>query len=108
MGLQAVSNSVRLRCGGRARGWSERAETQLVRAILQGRHRPGTWLPPERELAALLGVSRPALREALQRLALDGWITLRRGQPAVVIELWRVSCEGETPCDDGTAGAMSG
>jgi len=38
--------------------------------IEEGRLRPGDRLPPERELTALIGVSRPCLREALWALAL--------------------------------------
>jgi DNA-binding FadR family transcriptional regulator len=40
---------------------------------------PGERLPPERELAAVLGVSRPTVREALRVLARDGYVCVRRG-----------------------------
>lgn len=45
---------------------------------------PGSRLPPERELAALLGVSRPALREALKVLEARGRLTIRHGQGVFV------------------------
>ena len=48
---------------------AEVAESRLITAILDGRFPIGQPLPPERELAGQLGVSRPALREALQRMA---------------------------------------
>ena len=37
------------------------------------------WLPPERELAVQLGVSRPVLREASKRLELQGLLEIRHG-----------------------------
>ena len=40
---------------------------------------PGDRLPPERELAALLDMSRPTVREALRVLAMSGYIGIRRG-----------------------------
>jgi DNA-binding FadR family transcriptional regulator len=40
---------------------------------------PGDRLPPERELAALLDVSRPTLRGALRVLAMSGYVGIRRG-----------------------------
>jgi len=39
----------------------------------------GDRLPPERELAALLDVSRPTVREALRMLAESGYVGIRRG-----------------------------
>jgi GntR family negative regulator for fad regulon and positive regulator of fabA len=68
---------------------AELAETRLVDAILAGRFPPGAALPPERELAALLGVTRPTLREALQRLARDGWIEIHHGRSTRVRDYWR-------------------
>lgn len=41
---------------------------------------PGDRLPPERELAAQLGVSRSTLRVALQNLVDAGWLEVRRGR----------------------------
>lgn len=39
----------------------------------------GGWLPPEREMAAKLGVSRTVLREATKRLELQGLIEIKHG-----------------------------
>jgi GntR family negative regulator for fad regulon and positive regulator of fabA len=67
---------------------AERAEAELLRAILRGGHAAGETLPAERELAAQLGVTRPTLREALARLAREGWISVRHGKPTLVND-WR-------------------
>ncbi|AIA07383.1 GntR family transcriptional regulator [Streptomyces noursei] len=52
---------------------------RMVEAIRGGAYPPGSTLPTEPRLAAELGVSRPALREALILLQEDGVITVRRG-----------------------------
>ena len=52
---------------------------QLENLILEGVLRPGERLPPERELAAQLQVSRPSVREALQRLEAAGLVESRHG-----------------------------
>lgn len=65
------------------------AEKQLLAAILDGSFPTGSPLPPERELAQSLGVTRPTLREALQRLARDGWILIRQGKSTIVQDYWK-------------------
>ncbi len=60
------------------------AEQQLINAIVDEKWKAGDALPPERELAQILGITRPTLREALQRLARDGWITIVHGKPSIV------------------------
>jgi GntR family negative regulator for fad regulon and positive regulator of fabA len=65
------------------------AEQSLVTAILEGTFAPGDTLPGERALAADLGVTRPTLREALQRLARDGWLTVQQGKSTVVNDFWQ-------------------
>lgn len=52
---------------------------RIVNAVKDGVYPPGSTLPSEPELAETLGVSRPALREALILLQEDGVITVRRG-----------------------------
>jgi GntR family transcriptional regulator, negative regulator for fad regulon and positive regulator of fabA len=64
-------------------------EFRLVEAILDGTFPPNSNLPPERELALQLGVTRPTLREALQRLSRDGWIEIRHGKSTRVRDYWR-------------------
>lgn len=67
---------------------SERAERALVAAILDSKFPPGSTLPGERTLAGQLGVTRPTLREAIQRLARDGWLTVAHGKPTMVNDFW--------------------
>ncbi len=52
---------------------------QVADQIVAGNLAPGEALPAERELALNLSVSRPALREALQRLAQVGLVHTRQG-----------------------------
>ncbi|QFU90515.1 FadR/GntR family transcriptional regulator [Amycolatopsis sp. YIM 10] len=52
---------------------------QLVDGVVDGELGPGASLPAERQLAEVLGVSRPAVREALQRLAQTGLVEVRQG-----------------------------
>ncbi len=48
--------------------------------ILSGSLRPGTALPPQRELASQLDVSRATLREGLCTLSQMGLLTIQRGR----------------------------
>lgn len=52
---------------------------QIRRAIHMGSYIPGDKLPPERELALQLGVSRTTLREAIRVLEGEGYVESRRG-----------------------------
>ncbi|MER6911997.1 GntR family transcriptional regulator [Streptomyces sp. NPDC000594] len=52
---------------------------RIADAVHDGTYPPGSTLPSEPRLAAELGVSRPALREALLLLQEDGLVTVRRG-----------------------------
>lgn len=58
----------------------EEVTAQLRELLFGGSLRPGDRLPPERELSELLGVGRPALREALRTLEVSGLIELRKGK----------------------------
>ena len=64
------------------------AEEYIVESIWSGRFPPGTILPAERELSELIGVTRTTLREVLQRLARDGWLTIQHGKPTKVNNYW--------------------
>ena len=50
---------------------------------------PGDALPSERRLAEVLGVSRPVVREALQRLAHAGLVEVRQGDATTVRDFRR-------------------
>lgn len=64
------------------------AEEYIVESIWSDRFPPGTILPAERELSELIGVTRTTLREVLQRLARDGWLTIQHGKPTKVNNYW--------------------
>jgi GntR family negative regulator for fad regulon and positive regulator of fabA len=63
---------------------AEITENRLIKAILDGSFLPNSNLPGERELADSLGVTRPTLRETLQRLERDGWVEIHHGKPTRV------------------------
>ncbi|GAA4376332.1 FadR/GntR family transcriptional regulator [Agromyces bauzanensis] len=58
----------------------EETVQRLLQSIRLGLIGPGDRLPPERELAGMLEVSRDTLREALASLAEAGWVVSRRGR----------------------------
>jgi len=67
------------------------AEQYIVESIWQGKFAAGTILPAERELSELIGVTRTTLREVLQRLARDGWLTIQHGKPTQVNDIWHTA-----------------
>ncbi|MGN7778199.1 FadR/GntR family transcriptional regulator [Mycolicibacterium sp. 22603] len=62
---------------------------QIVHEVLSGAMQPGDQLPSERRLAEVLGVSRPAVREALKRLSSIGLIEIRQGDTTTVRDFRR-------------------
>lgn len=62
---------------------------QLVAEVMNGDLGPGSALPSERRLAEVLRVSRPAVREALQRLAHAGLVDVRQGDVTTVRDFRR-------------------
>lgn len=64
---------------------------QLSADILAGELLPGAPLPSERALADALGVSRPAVREALKRLAQSGLVDIRQGEATTVRDYRRAA-----------------
>lgn len=59
---------------------AERVAGRLVTAIALGQFAIGERLPPERELATMLEVSRTTLREAVARLVDSGYVRVKRGR----------------------------
>ena len=64
----------------------EQAAQQLQRMIRDGLIKPGEKLPPERELAEMLQVSRGSLRDAIRTLELMGLVEPRQGEGTVVCD----------------------
>lgn len=58
---------------------SDMIADKVEEMILEGTFQPGQKLPPERELAAQFEVSRPSLREAMQKLTAKGLVVSRQG-----------------------------
>jgi GntR family transcriptional repressor for pyruvate dehydrogenase complex len=54
--------------------------------ITSGQLKPGDKLPPERELAEMMNVSRPTIREAFKILSAMGFLRIRQGQGVFVAD----------------------
>ena len=65
---------------------ADEAHRQLLSQLEMNLWRAGDKLPPEKALAASLGVSRPVIREALARLKADGRVESRQGSGAYVAD----------------------
>jgi DNA-binding FadR family transcriptional regulator len=63
-----------------------RTTDRLRQDLLRGRWSPGQTLPPERSLAAELGVSRPTLRGALATLHSEGLVQARQGSGVIALD----------------------
>lgn len=59
---------------------------QIVSLLGEGKLQPGDRLPAERDLAAFLGIGRPAVREALAALVLLGVIQQRQGRGTFLVD----------------------
>lgn len=62
----------------------DRLSQRMAAMIDRGEFSEGSRLPPESELAARFGVSRPVIREALSRLRMMGVIVSRKGSGSYV------------------------
>lgn len=58
---------------------ADQVASTLEKRILEGSLKPGCRIASERDLAVELGVSRPSLREAIQKLVSKGLLTTRHG-----------------------------
>ena len=75
---------------------AEEVVERLRRMIHSGELSPGDRLPPERDLAKLLGVSRPTLRAGIRSLATVGILQSRQGAGTFVVE------KGDSPTLDSS------
>ena len=57
---------------------------RIAEAIASGRLKPGDSLPPEREMAALTGLSRVTVRKGVEALVTSGQLVQRRGSGTFV------------------------
>ncbi|MGL4476093.1 MAG: GntR family transcriptional regulator [Shewanella sp.] len=69
----------------------------LKQQLLDGQYKIGERLPPEREIAEHLGVSRTLVREALIMLELQNLIEVRKGSGVYVLNLRSAEQESKTP-----------
>lgn len=73
---------------------------QLRSLIERGEFPVGGRLPPERDLAMKLGVSRPSVREALIALEVEGWVEIRMGS-GIYVRQSAPPAPNATPPADG-------
>ncbi|MGY8697927.1 MAG: FadR/GntR family transcriptional regulator, partial [bacterium] len=64
----------------------EQVAEQISKLINKGKLKPGMRLPPERELAKQLEVSRPTVREAMIALEISGMVEVRVGSGIYVLD----------------------
>lgn len=65
---------------------SERIVAQIKALMLEGKLKPGDKLPPERELAEIMNVSRTSVREAIKTLSAMGLVKIRKGHGVFIDE----------------------
>lgn len=88
---------------GDSRRLYQQVADQIRKVIGQRSFGPGSRLPPERELALQLGVSRPSLREALIALEIQGIVEIRMGSGVYVCDVPQADARtlalGESPSE---------
>ncbi|MBN3555534.1 FadR family transcriptional regulator [Fictibacillus nanhaiensis] len=68
---------------------SDSVRRQIIHSIIEGKIGFHKLMPSERDFASQFNVGRPTIREALQRLEQNGWITTHKGMPATVNDYWQ-------------------
>jgi DNA-binding FadR family transcriptional regulator len=91
MPLQAVDN----------RRLYRQIADQIAALIEKGEYGAGARLPPERDLAKQLGVSRPSVREALIALEVEGYVDVRVGSGVYVVGPGPALRSPPLPADSG-------
>jgi DNA-binding FadR family transcriptional regulator len=91
MPLQAVDN----------RRLYRQIADQIAALIENGEYGAGQRLPPERDLAKQLGVSRPSVREALIALEVEGYVEVRVGSGVYVLGPRTDEAHAQLPADSG-------
>ena len=91
MPLQAVDN----------RRLYRQIADQIAALIEKGEYGGGARLPPERDLAKQLGVSRPSVREALIALEVEGYVEVRVGSGVYVLGPRPLARAEPLPADSG-------
>ena len=74
---------------------------QIAALIERGEYAVGARLPPERDLAQQLGVSRPSVREALIALEVEGYVEVRVGSGVYVLGPRPANSTARLPADSG-------
>jgi GntR family transcriptional repressor for pyruvate dehydrogenase complex len=74
---------------------------QITALIENGEYGRGERLPPERDLARQLGVSRPSVREALIALEVEGYVEVRVGSGVYVSGARANPAQEALPADSG-------
>ena len=91
MPLQAVDN----------RRLYRQIADQIAALIEKGEYAAGQRIPPERDLAKQLGVSRPSVREALIALEVEGYVEVRVGSGVYVLGPRPGEAAHPLPADSG-------
>src|SRR5450830_467942 len=88
--------------------FAERVYENLFHAIVEGKIAVGSRLPSENDLATLFDVSRPIVRQALDRLREDQLVESRRGSGTYVMDQPEVAKPADTEPSERIGHIMNG